>query len=272
MREDTVNEAKAKAADAAKKRDEANNNPRRKQIPIEIASLRNKMDAIQINLDKDKEVQEELMEFQKDEAEINEAKISADSEFETLQEEMKESVDPTQFRLFGLDSPPKVLPKRDDDKSGNELQSLIKKARDEIKDKLDEIQSDMEKINESVQNLTEKRDKTSALLDQDKASIVSVKARMTQLQNSVDRNAHVVQKVRTYERSRDRDSDENPFKPDEADPQALLDYLKERLDAIESESTKGVPVAVLKKVMKSLKKRVRQNPIIVPHLFLHSFS
>ena len=263
MREDSVKEAKAKASDAAKKRDEANNNPRRKQIPTEIGSLRNKIDGVQQNLEKDKEVQEELMEFQKDEAEINEAKISADSEFETLQEEIKEGVDASQFRLFGLEAPPKALPKRENDKSGEQLQLVVRKTRDEIKDKMDEKKSDAERANDTVQSLTEKKHNVTALLGQDKHSVDGVKARMAQLQDKVDQNAQIVQKVRQYERNRDRDSGESPFKPEDSEPQALLDYLQDRLDAIESESTQGVPLSALKKVMKSLKANVSQGILCV---------
>lgn len=253
-----MDDAKTKAEDAAKKRDAANSNPRRNQIPIEIESIKNKMAAVQQKLEKEKEVQSDLMDYQKDAAEIHEAKISADSEFETLQEAIKENVDESQFRSFGLSPPPMVLPKREDDIKGVKLQKLIKQARDEIGEKLGQSEAKAVNINKSVKTLTEKKDKATALLDQDKASATSANSRMTQLQSSVDQIKQIVHNVRGYEKNH-RESGDSPFKPDAEDPQALVDYLKEALDQIEAQSTKGVPLAALKKVMKSLKRAVSET-------------
>lgn len=251
-----MDDAKTKAEEAAKKRDTANSNPRKDQIPIEIESFKNKMAAVQQKLDKDKEAQSELMSYQSDAAEINEAIASADSEFDTLQEAIKENVDETQFRLFGLDAAPMVLPKREDDAIGDEVQKLIKKTRDDIQDKLGEREAKAANSNKTVKSHTEKRDKATALLDQDKASAASARGRLAQLQNSVDKINQIVLHVRGFEKNASRESERSLFKPDAENPQALLEYLKDALEEIDSQSTKGVPLVMLRKVTTFFKRKV----------------
>ena len=55
-----MEDAKNNFVKAAKERDDANANPRRKEIPIEIQSIGNKIEDLKVKIKNDTEVQQDL--------------------------------------------------------------------------------------------------------------------------------------------------------------------------------------------------------------------
>lgn len=247
-----MEDAKTKAADASKKRDEANANPKRKDIPIEIASLTNKMEEIKIKIEGDKSIQNELLQLQEQQIQIDQIKKSADQDLEKLQEDIKLDSNSLQFRAYKIKPPTTDLPTRDVDKVGEQVKKLMYDLHDEIQERLEERDSELGKINDDVRRLTVVVSEKNALLQQDKQSIGSIKARMDQLQSNLDKTEQVMQGIRAFEGSGFN------FDATTTDPQKLLDHLTDTIEKMDSESTEGIPQTAIRKVMNKLLKQVRR--------------
>lgn len=251
-RKANLEDAKAKAADASKKRDEANANPKRKDIPIEISSLTMKMEEIKVKIEGDKTVQNELFQLQEQQIQIDQIKKSADQELEKLQEDIKIDSNSLQFRAYKIKPPTTDLPTRDVDKVGEQVKKLMYGLHDDIQERLEERDSELGKTNDDVRRLTAVVSEKNALLQQDKQSIGSIKARMDQLQSNLDTTEQVVQEIRAFEGSG------FSFDVTTKDPQKLLDYLTDTIEKMDSESTEGIPQNAIRKVMNKLLKQVRR--------------
>jgi DNA repair protein RAD50 len=251
-RKANLDDAKAKAADASKKRDEANANPKRKDIPIEIASLTNKMEEIKVKIEGDKTIQNELFQLQEQQIQIDQIKKSADQELEKLQEDIKLDSNSLQFRAYKIKPPTTDLPTRDVDKAGEQVKKLMNSLHDEIQERLEERDSELGKTNDDVRRLTAVVSEKNALLHQDKQSIGSIKVRMDQLQSNLDKTEQVVQELRVFEGSGFN------FDATAKDPQKLLDHLTDTVEKMDSESTEGIPQTAIRKVMNKLLKQVRR--------------
>jgi DNA repair protein RAD50 len=245
MRKATLDDAKTKAETAAKKRDEANGNPKRKDIPIEITRLTNKMEDTRIKLENDKSVQNELLQLQEHQIQIQQTKKNADSELEALQEDIRLEVNADTWRSYKLKVPPTSLPNREQDKVGDHLKTVMDQVNRETLEKFQEKEADLSTTNDNVRRLTQLVSEKRALIQQDVVSVAIKSSRMATLQQSVDQVKQVLQEVRAFE---------NKKLPElhETMPHELLDYLTKLLENIELESTEGVPSEVITKLVKSL--------------------
>lgn len=250
MRKATLDDTKMKAESAAKKRDAANANPRRTEIPTEIKRLTGKMEEIRVKLENDKSVQTELLQLQEHQIQIQQTKKNADAELDNLQEDIRLEVNADTWRGYNLTVPQTELPKREQDKLGGELKNVMEGVNREISERFQEKEGELSSTNDNVRRLTQIVSEKRAIIQQDSLSVANKTTRMVMLQESVDKIKRVVQEVRAFE---------NRSKlPDlcETKPQELLDYLSKRLDNIEMESTEGVPTEIIKKLVRTLFKMV----------------
>lgn len=247
-----------KAGKAATKRDEANANPRRQDIPIEISSLTNKMEDIRAKLETDKSVQTELLQLQEHQIQIQETKKLAETELSELVEDIRTDANENTWRSYNLQIPPKDLPKLDDDKVGDKLKKTMYDVSRDVSEKFQEKEADLSKSNDDVTRLNQLFSEKKALLQQDGLSLSNKKSRMGVLQRSVDKVKTVLQEVRSFENS------SKLTDLSESSPQEFLDFLSKRLETIETDSTEGVSQDVIKKVLKSLFKMVRRVSDVHP--------
>jgi DNA repair protein RAD50 len=266
MRKGVLDDAKKNAENAAKKRDEANANPKRKDIPIEITSLTNKMEDIRIKLENDKSVQAELLQLQEHQIQIQETKKNAESELNTLQEDIRVEVNADTWRGYNLSVPPTELPKQQDDKLGEKLKRMMNEINRDVSARFEEKENELLKMNDDITRLTQLVSEQKALLQQDALSVSNKKARLAVLQGNVDQIKLVLQEVRAFENSGELAG------LGESKPQELLDYLLKRLNNLEMESAEGVPTEMIRKVMGSLFKLVSRTMVFRTACLFDSFS
>jgi DNA repair protein RAD50 len=265
-----LDDAKTKAESASKKRDEANGNPKRKDIPIEITRLTNKMEDVRVKLENDKSVQTELLQLQEHQIQIQQIKKSADSDLEALQEDIRLEVNADTWRSYKLKLPPTNLPKREQDKVGDQLKVVMDEVSRETIERFQEKETELSTTNDDVRRLTQLVSEKRALMQQDALSASNKTARMATLQESVDQLKQILHEVRTFENKKLPDLNETM-------PQELLDYLTKLLESIELESTEGVQSEVITKLVKSLFRLVswgvgQPTPIDFIHKYQHHLA
>jgi chromosome segregation ATPase len=256
-----LEDAKTNAAKMAKQRDEANADPRREAIPIELGSLQSKIDNIKNKIDTEKAIEKDLRELQEHEFQIQNSKKQADSDLDQLQEDIKQDSCSYNFTTYKVEAPPAELPNRRDDSKGEQLKKSMERICDDVQERLIERDSEFNDENDTVRRLTAAVSERNALLQQSQQSVAITKNRMTQLEESVEKVKKVIQEVRSFE-------DRIPASLDQGNPHDLFDYLTKRLEDLEGESTEGIPHDAIKKVLKKLFKLVRPLRInIAFHLF-----
>lgn len=241
------------AAKAAKQRDEANADPRRKAIPIELASLDNKIDDVKAKIERDKVVQQDLRRTAETQNAIQVMKDQCAKELDILQEDIQEFN--FQFQLSRVTPPPKELPTANDDQRGDGLKKIMEKIHDDVERKLRGKEAELEKYNDAVRRLEQVVSEKSALLKHDQQTLMSKRPRFVQLDASVGKARQVVAEMRQVEPR--LLGFQTPTAISETKPQDLLNYLTKRLEEIEGQSTEGIGSGDLKKIMLKLFHQVR---------------
>jgi DNA repair protein RAD50 len=253
FRKGNLEDAKKHAIDAAKNRDDANANPRRKDIPIEIASTTNKIDDLKTKIQNDTVVQQDLRRTFETQSAIEQLKGQCQTELEELKEKISDYR--FQFQAYKISSPPSDLPGDDSDKRGEELKKIIEIVSDEINDKFEDRERELTKNQDTIRRIEAIVSEKSALYNHDIQSIRSKQQRIAVLKPSIEKTRQAVEELRSFE-ARDEEIS-TPVTITESRPEELLSYLTERIEEIEGHSTEGIPPHMIKKIMKKLFKLVR---------------
>lgn len=257
VRASDLEEARQLAAKYAKERDQANSDPRKDEIPLEIRDIETKMDAIKRDLEDDRMALDQLRHSSDTQNSISVLRGQILKDLENLEEFIKDSAYMAQS--FNISSYPKALPGMEEmGNSGEGIRDLIEKVVDEVRSKYDARNLELERANADASKLQQGVAERRALLSHDQRSINSKRARMTQLEapgGSIATVKEVVEELKAYEKDIDVATPSNTAS--EAHPQELLAYLSERLAEEESQSTEGIKSEVLYKIFKKLIKQVR---------------
>eukprot|EP00934_Nitzschia_sp_Nitz4_P008970 Nitzschia sp. Nitz4//scaffold260_size33533//17430//22260//NITZ4_007879-RA/size33533-augustus-gene-0.12-mRNA-1//1//CDS//3329544683//8960//frame0 len=253
IRKSEIDEARRMAAKFAAERDEANSDPRRLQIPVEIRSLENKVDQLKREVDDDKIALEYLRQTADSQNAIVVLRDQCVKDLEMLEENVKESS--YSLQQFNIKMP-ESLPGNVDDEDGDELTRCFEKVVDEVTEKYDAINSDLERANADLSKSSQVVSERTALLGHDQRAILIKRERMSKLEgpgSAIDAVQNVVTSLRAYER---QIGSNTPMDLDESRPQELLKYLDSRLAEEESQSTEGIPSDTVRKIMSRLMKQV----------------
>ena len=255
-RKSNLEDAKNNFVKAAKERDDANANPRRKEIPIEIQSIGNKIEDLKVKIKNDTEVQQDLRRTFETQSAIEQLK----GQCETALEDLKEKISDYrfQFQAYKVSPPPTDLPGTSVDKRGEELKRVMVAVSDEINDKFQDKERELIKHEEAIRRIEAIVSEKSALYNRDVQSIRSNQQRLSELKPSVEKTQRVVKELRSFEAHEDGVS--TPAVITENRPGELLSYLTKRIEDIESHSTEGIPPQTIKAVIKKLFKLVRRIP------------
>ena len=248
LRKSTLDDTRRNTEVEAKKRDEANANPRRKDIPIEITSLTNKIDDIKITIEHDKTVQQDLRRTMETQSSIDQKKEQCRSDLEELNIKLADYK--FQLQAYKITPPPHTLPGDDTDKRGEELKQLIEKIGDEINCKFEDRERELNKNQDAARRIEAVVLEKRALLSHNLQSSRTLRQKLVGLQQSIEKTKQVVEHLRSFE-SRDLKIP-TPVSITETDPEKLLSYLTMRLEYIDSGSTDEIPPAMVKKVVKKL--------------------
>jgi len=226
LRKGNLEDAKKSALMAAKNRDGANADPRRKDIPVEITSLTNKIDDIKIKIENDKVVQQDLRRTFETQSAIEQMKGQCQTELEELKEKVSDYR--FQFQAYKVSPPPSDLPGDDTDKRGEELKKIMESVSEEITDKFDDRERELIKNQDAIRRIEAIVSEKSALYNHDIQSIRSKQQRLGGLKPSIERTRQVVEELRSFE-LRDQKVP-TPVAITDARPEALLSYLTDRVD------------------------------------------
>jgi DNA repair protein RAD50 len=233
---------------AAKNRDEANGDPRRKDIPVEITSLTNKIDDIKVQIESDKTVQQDLRRTMETQSSIDQKKEQCRSDLEELNIKLADYR--FQLQAYKITPPPHTLPGDDTDKRGEELKQIIEKIGDEINCKFEDRERELNKNQDTARRIQAVVSEKKALLNHNIQSSRTSRQKLIGLQQSIEKTKQVVEHLRSFE-SRDLKIP-TPVRITESRPEELLSYLTKQLEKIESESTDEVPPEMVMKVVKKL--------------------
>ena len=164
---------------AAKNRDEANADPRRKDIPIQIASITNKIEDLKTKIQNDTVVQQDLRRTFETQSAIEQLKGQCESELEELKEKISESS--FHFQAYNMTPPPLDLPGNDADTRGEELKKIIKKVGKEISGLFEDRERNLTKNQGDIRRVEAIISEKSALYNHDTQSIRSKQHRMGRL-------------------------------------------------------------------------------------------
>jgi len=257
LRKSNLEDTKKNTETAAKKRDEANADPRRKDIPIEITSLSNKIDVIKIEIENDKAVQKDLRQTLETQSAIEQKKEQCRSELEELN--IKVTDYRFQLQAYKIPAPPQTLPGDDIDKRGEELKMIMEKIGDEINVKFDDRERELFNNQDGTRKIQSVIAENKALLKHNLQSSRALRQRLGGLQQSVEKTKQVVEQLRSFEPRELKLP--TPVGITETRPDELLSHLTQRLEEIDNESTEGVPPEVVKKVIRKLFKVAQAHGI-----------
>jgi len=256
LRKADVEEAKKNALETAKRRDEANDNPRRTQNPIEIRSLEEKMDKLKREIEDDKMARDMLRHSAEAQNAIVVLKEQSSKELESLEDSVKDLA--YAFQQYNVENPGE-LPRAGEDASGEELTQIISNIVDEFSDKYQGLTLEQSKAQGEVNRLQKAVSENQALLAHNQRALSSKKATMVQLDGkngSIDKIKQVAIELRQFESEQGVTT---PASLDESKPQELHSYLEAKLHEEESMSTEGIQPADVRKIMKKLLKQARRS-------------
>lgn len=233
----------------AKKLQDANADPRRAQIPIDIRNVENETDLIRRQLEDDKLTLESLRYSADAQNEISVLKEQCEKDFHQLEETLNgRSLEFKKYNIQGVAS----LPRNDDD-DGTEILSVIESMETAVRAKYDDRAVQLNKASNEVavtrRNLSEKK----ATFASCQKTLTSHKAKLSTLTQSVAEVKNAIDDLRRHEAQRGLSVPGSIEMPKE-----LLAYVDSRLEEVEEDEPNSNSPKVVRKLMKRLKKLVRR--------------
>lgn len=238
---------------AAKQRDEASNDPRKTEIPIEIRQMEEKIDKIKRELDDDRMTLDALRHSTEAQNSIVVLQEQCAADLEGLEDAFSDQN--YTLQKFNIEPPPKKLPSEGDD-TGGLLVSVVDDVCESVRSKYSAINSDISKNTEEVGKAQQVVSEQSALLASKRHRQATVKTNLDVLSGDSGSRAKVCNVVAELRRHENKIG--ASLTVDENSPQELVNYLDDRLEEIEEDLADLDAPKVAKKVLQKLKKMVRK--------------
>jgi len=237
---------------AVKQRDEANQDPRRTEIPVEIKQCEDKIDKIKRENEDDRMLLDMLRHTAEAQNAITVLREQAERELEGLQESLHD--ESYTLQKFHVQNPP-ALPK-DGDEDGGRLIEIIEAIVDSIQDKHDSANAELSTAKNEISRTQQTVSEKSALLASSRQTLTSLRAKLS----SLDGDTGSVGKVRKVVSDLVKHETEQGLAApgvSEQNPRELLEYLDQRVEAVEEEAPNVESPQIAYKILKKLKKMVR---------------
>jgi DNA repair protein RAD50 len=223
---------------------QVNNDPRRTEIPVEIRQLEDKIDKLKRELDDDKMALTTLRHSADTQNTIDILQEQCAKDLEVLQDSMKEQSYLMQKYNLQLTN---ALLNADDDADGKQIVAVVMALSDSVKDKFDTADTNLSRAQDALAKAQQIFSEKAALLKTKQQSVASLKGKCDPLFGAIAKVRKVLESIEKKE----------PGVSFNNEPRLILDYLDEKLKALEDDAPGTVSPDVIKKVFKRLKKLVR---------------
>ena len=236
----------------AQRRDEANNDPRKTEIPLEIRSLDEKIYKLKRVIDDDQQVLRDLRQSADAQNEIFVLKDQCVKDIENLRDIIRENS--FDFQKYVIPTPDPVQVSKDDE-SGNALVEAMEKLASRVSEKFDDARNKLLTITDEVASKQRIVTQKKALLSHNQQTFESltVKIRVLNGENgSYGKYQRIVRTVKRFEL-------ENGVSTtiEESNPQIAVNHITAKLERIDENTLEGLTGDVLYKLFKQIKKMVR---------------
>lgn len=235
---------------AAQERDDANADPRRGDIPLEIRQIEDKMDKLKRKIEDESMILEALKQTADSQNALASLREQMEKEFEALEENIfDEKYSLTKFNI----AVPAKLPK-DGDEHGTQLSQAIETMANAARDKHDAANAHFRSASDDAVKSQKIVSEKTALLASSQRSLTSVKAKREAASGSVEEIRKLVAALRKYEENLGEVT--VPPSVNEESPREILQFLGERLEALEETALDANAQKVAKKIFKKITKSV----------------
>jgi len=223
-RQSEIDDVRRQATQYAKQREDANSDPRKSEIPIELRSYADKIDKLQRSIEEDAAVLQDLQLNATSQNEVSLLKKQIAQEIEGLRESIEDQ--DFEFSRFKVVAP--QFPDEGDDNRGEDLLIAIENLSQVVTEKFGE---GMEQLDKSLSNVSVKDraiSEKTALLKHSKQALSANRARVNSLcgeDGSVTTYQRVVAAIRQF-----ADGAGIVTNFDEQDPQTLIAFLDAQLE------------------------------------------
>lgn len=226
-----IEETRRQATKYAQERDQANNDQRRTQIPVEIRSLEEKIDSAKRQIEDDRMVLDSLRHCAENQNTINMLAEQCAKDVEALEESFRDQSYMLQKHNL---KPDQAIPTSDDDHDGQNLISFVEGLFDKVRERYDNVKSDLTKAEDDVARTQRSCNERSAVLSSQQQSLHSVMARLEQLEGE---QGNVAQFHKMLDALRQNEAYLGLSPPSkDVSPQDLLSYIDFRLMKIEEDA------------------------------------
>lgn len=259
VRQSDIEEARQQAARFAKERDQANTDPRKDKIPVEIRDIESKLDSLKRDLEDERMTLEYLRQTSDIQQTVSVLKGQCLRDLEELEESMQDFAFVAQS--FNISSLPKKLPTLQDmGGDGSVIRDIFSQLLDQVNEKLDSQKAASDRANHHATKLQQEVSECRVLLNQDQREVEKRRTRLALLESSggpIERVSQVVEELKVYERDSGGPSANKTV--DQWDPQGLVAYLSDRLVQAERQSGQNISTESLRNIFSQLMKQARTD-------------
>jgi chromosome segregation ATPase len=257
LRKNDVEETRTRADQFAKQRDEANRDPRRGEIQVEISHTENKMDQLKRHIEDDKIALSVARTATEAQSSIVLLKDQYTKDLEALEEIVREQV--STLQKFNL-TVPQLAASAEEDETGELMQDAVERLVDQVQRQYEDAHTDVSRATDEISRTQQVVSEKTALLASGQQSLNSLKSKVDRLQRgSVQTFRKVADELRRHETSMGL----AVVVADENNSRQLLTYLEERLAAVEEDAPVENASESIKQFVKKLKRQVRRAGLFV---------
>jgi len=249
IRKSDIEEIRRQAESFAKRRDEANNDPRKTEIPLEIRSLDEKIDKLKRLIDDDQQVLRDLRRCADAHNEIEVLKDQSTKDIDNLRDFIRDNS--FDFQKYNIQIPDPIQISEDDE-AGEVLVEKLEKLASFVSDRFDDASNTLSKTAGDITSKQQIVSQKSALLTHNHQTFESlaIKIKVMNSENgSYGKYQRIIKTIKRFEL-------ENGFSTtiDENDPQSAINHITAQLENINEQSVEGLTGDVLFKLFKQIKK------------------
>mmetsp|Transcript_31649 Transcript_31649/g.76800 ORF Transcript_31649/g.76800 Transcript_31649/m.76800 type:complete len:1417 (+) Transcript_31649:548-4798(+) len=254
LRKTSLEDAKAEAAKAVKERNDANKNPRTKEIPTEIKLRKKEVDELTQKIASEKSIVEDLRKQGDDLKKIEIIKDQCKKDLDDLQEDKNQPFD---FMTHGVDPPPSELTSIENDPDGEKLKTIFEKIVEDLEEKTSEKESRYEKSQNEIQKLETSISEKKALMRHDEELLKPKQRELQKTEQSLETARRIYKEIRDFEMKEEESTPVNI--PLTENPDQLLDHINTRIEEQEENSLDGITRLEMKKVLQSIFNQSRKT-------------
>lgn len=237
---------------AAQRRDEANNDPRKTEIPIEIRSIEEKLDNLRRVIEDDQQVLRDLRHCSDAQNEIVVLNDQTTKDVENLRDAMREHSFDFQKYVIQTPDPVRIA---EDDVNGDLLVDAMEKLATQVSKKFDEVSDKLSTTTNDVAAKQQIVSQKSAMLSHNRQSFESLSAKLASMNGENGCYGKYLRIVRTVKRFEMENGVATTI--DDTDPQRAVNHITAQLEKLDENSVEGLTGDILYKVFKQIKKMVR---------------